>query len=99
MIPLTWSDWIDLDADLATYRQHVAATAGFYRIREKQQESLAYIGRRSTPSLHTYATWLSYLSCTASGDLTDGLRATRKPLLPRNDGRDLSRIADRQSPA
>ena len=32
MIPLTWSNWIDLDADLATYRQHVSATAGFYRI-------------------------------------------------------------------
>lgn len=45
MVPLTWSNWIDLDADLATYRQHVAAMAGFYRIRVKQQESLAYIGQ------------------------------------------------------
>ena len=45
MITLNWSTWIDLDADLKSYRQHVAAMAGFYRIRVKQQESLAYIGQ------------------------------------------------------
>lgn len=33
MIPLNWSTWIDLDSDLKSYRQHVAAMAGFYHIR------------------------------------------------------------------
>ena len=45
MSPLTWSNWIDLDSCLESYRQHVAATEGFCRIRVKQQESLAYIGQ------------------------------------------------------
>ncbi len=35
MLQLTWSDWIDLDADLSSYHQHLAATAGFYRIERR----------------------------------------------------------------
>ena len=59
--------------------------------------------RRSTPSLRASARWLRYLYSlfpSASGYLTDGLRATRKPrLLVRADGLRPGRLADRQPPA
>lgn len=45
MIPLTWSDWIPLEADLAAYREHIANAPGFYQIRAVGQESLVYIGQ------------------------------------------------------
>ncbi len=55
---------------------------------------------RSTPSLRAYARWLRYLYSlfpSASGYLTDGLRATRKPLtLERPAGPPGQRYAARQ---
>lgn len=45
MLPLTWSDWITLDADLVTYQEHIPNAPGFYQVRATGRSSLAYIGQ------------------------------------------------------
>jgi hypothetical protein len=45
MIPLTWSNWIPLDADLPAYQVHIASVPGFYRVRASGSDCLAYIGQ------------------------------------------------------
>jgi hypothetical protein len=45
MKSLTWSRWIAIDADLGTYKLHIPASPGFYRIRAKDSTALVYIGQ------------------------------------------------------
>jgi hypothetical protein len=45
MIPLTWSNWIPLEADLVTYQEHIPNAPGFYQVRATGRNSLAYIGQ------------------------------------------------------
>ena len=45
MLPLQWSRWIALDADLLTYQEHVVTDPGFYRVRAVGNDSLVYIGQ------------------------------------------------------
>ena len=78
----------------------------FVKIRQwyqKRTRRYAIRLRHLRSSLRAYARWLRYLCSlfpSASGCLTDGLRATRKPRsLLRPDGKPLPRCADRQKPA
>ncbi len=45
MLPLQWSRWIPLDADLLTYQEHVVTEPGFYRVRAVGNDWLVYIGQ------------------------------------------------------
>ncbi len=45
MVPLQWSRWIALDADLLTYQEHVVTDPGFYRVRAVGNDWLVYIGQ------------------------------------------------------